>query len=94
MNCFTFAFWKWVREGGYLMIRRSQLPKLFGITSKWHPAMWVPHFLHRTHDKVVTQYVPTDEQKAEHRRVGVLRAWLDLWHFKGKVIGDDHHEEH
>ena len=88
MNCLTYALKKWASDGGYIMIRRSQLRVMFP-RPLWHPVHLVPHFLHRTHDHFVTQYVPTDEQKAEHLRLGLWRAWLDLWSFQGHVIGDD-----
>ena len=88
MNCFTYAIGKRIREGGYLMCRKSYLEKMFPRPA-WHPVHLVPHFLHRTHDHVVTQYVPTEEQKQRHLKVGLWRAWLDLWSFDGEVIGDD-----
>jgi hypothetical protein len=89
MNCLTYAFGKWLREGGYLLVRRSKLAEEFGITSKLHPASWVPHFLHRDHNHVVTQYTATDWQRTCNQQRGLFRTWLTLWHFKGVVVGDD-----
>lgn len=88
MNCFTYAVGKWMNEGGYILMRRSQLRLMFP-RPWWHPVNLVPHFLHRGWDHVVTQYVPTAEQKQKHLKDGLWRAWLDLWHFDGEVIGDD-----
>lgn len=88
MNCLTYAIGKWASEGGYLMVRRSQLRILFP-RPWWHPVHLVPHFLHRSRAHVVTQYVPTEAQKQEHLRGGLWRAWIDLWHFEGHITGDD-----
>lgn len=79
---------KWIDEGGYVIVRQSQLAAMFP-RPWWHPVHLVPHFLHRSWDHKVTQYVPTAAQKAEHLRIGLWRAWLDLWRFDGEVVGDD-----
>jgi len=89
MNCLTYAFNKWLREGGYLLMRKSKLAEEFGIKSKWHPVSWVPHFLHRDKNHVVTQYTATDEQRAANQKRGVLKTWINLWNFEGEIIGDD-----
>jgi hypothetical protein len=95
VNCLTyvlrkgFAERKAGRRWGYLIIRRSQLAFDFGITNPWHPASWVPHFLHRDQFHCITQYLPTPEQRAINRQCGLLRAWLGLWSFEGEVCGDD-----
>ena len=88
-NCLTYALMKWLREGGYLMMRRSALASEFGITSKWHPASWVPHFLHRDKQHNITQFTVTDEQRVANQKRGWFRTWLSIWHFNGHVIGDD-----
>jgi hypothetical protein len=69
-------------------MRRSMAAKHFGIRSKWHPVMWVPHFLHMSKDGVITQYVPTPETVAEHTG-SVWRFWMDLWHFEGRIVTGD-----
>jgi hypothetical protein len=79
----------WFRYGGYLLIRRSRLAQNFGITNKWHPAMWVPHFLHISKELQVTQYIPTKQEKIKDLKRGVnltlLYRCLTLWWFKGYV---------
>ena len=92
MNCLTYALGKWWAEGGYLLIRRSVLARDFGVKSKWHPASWIPHFLHRSKGHVVTQYLPTAEQRLVNAKRGLLRSGLGLWSFDGKVTGDDNAE--
>ena len=89
MNCLTYALNKWLREGGYLLVRQSRLAREFGITSNWHPASWVPHFLHRAKDHTVTQFTATDEQRERNKQRGLFRTWLTLWHFNGEIVGDD-----
>jgi hypothetical protein len=71
------------------MMRQSRLAKDFNITNKWHPASWVPHFLHRDKAHRVTQYTPTDAHREEADKRGILWAYLQLWHFPGNIIGDD-----
>ena len=88
-NCLTYALMKWLREGGYLMMRRSHLAREFGITNKWHPASWVPHFLHRDKQHNVTQYTVTDEHRVKEKEHGLFWAWSRLWTFDGHVTGDD-----
>lgn len=88
MNCLTYVIGRLWAEGGYFMSRRSQLAKLFP-RPKWHPVNFVPHFLHRSEGKVITQYQPTEAQKAHHLKVGLWWAWLDLWSFDGQIEGDD-----
>ena len=92
MNCLTYALRKWWFVGGYLLVRRSQFSRVFNLKS-WHPLYWVPHFLHRDYQHNITQYLPTEEQKAEHQRLGVWWAWLHLWSFRGEVCGDDQPKE-
>ena len=75
-------------EGGSIIIRRSQLANMFP-RPKWHIVNWIPHFLHRTRCLVITQFVPTAGNKERHLKIGLLRAWFDLWSFEGEVIGDD-----
>jgi hypothetical protein len=87
-NCFTYALEKWISEGGYLLIRKSHLSDEFNLT-KWNPLYWVPHFLHRSKDKVITQYSITEEQRVIDRQKGPLYAFLHLWNLKGHTIGDD-----
>ncbi len=83
-NCFTYAFGMWLKTGGYLMIRKSEFIKEFPNASRWHPAHLIPHFLHRSDDRVVTQYKPINAGPPS-----AFRKWLRLWHFEGKVVGDD-----
>ena len=92
MNCLTYAFRKWLDVGGYLIVRRSQFSALFNLPRK-HPLYWVPHFLHRDYQHNITQFMPTEEQKAEHLRMGPWRTWLHLWSFRGEVRGDDQPKE-
>jgi len=87
-NCLAYALRKWATEGGSIIIRRSQLANMFP-RPKWHIVNWIPHFLHRTRCLVITQFVPTARTKERHLKIGLLRAWLDLWSFEGEVIGDD-----
>lgn len=87
-NCLTYALSTWHRDGGYLLVRRSLAARMFGIRSRWHPVMWVPHFLHMSREGVITQYVPTEETVAEHQG-HLLSFWLGLWHFDGRVITGD-----
>lgn len=95
-NCLTYVLGKIRserkagRRGGYILIRRSYLARDFGIHSRWHPASWVPHFLHRDQDGVITQYQPTPEQIERDYRDGLFNTWLRLWKFEGQVIGDDY----
>lgn len=66
-NCFTYVINKMKNEDGYILIRRSRLNQEYNISSKWHPISWLPHFLHRSVDGVITQYTITEEQlKADH----------------------------
>lgn len=95
MNCLIYVLRKIRtertagRRGGYILIRRSYLARDFGITNPWHPASWVPHFLHRDQHGVVTQYQPTEHQKWLNKHAGLFRVWLNLWSFEGEVTGDD-----
>ena len=88
MNCLTYAFSRWISDGGYICCRKSQLCRMFP-RPRWHPVHLVPHFLHRTYEGEVSQYVPTEEQKRIHIEMGLFRSWLSLWRFDGHVIGDD-----
>jgi len=89
MNCLTYAFGKWLREGGYVLMRRSRLAEEFGIVSKWHVIRLVPHFLHRGYDHVVTQYTASEDQKIKDKQRGLFMTWINLWNFDGVIIGDD-----
>lgn len=89
MNCLTYALGKFIKEGGYLMMRRSQFAEVVGIKSKFNPLYWTPHFLHRTKTGVITQYLPTEDQKERHKKLTCFKVWLSLWHFEGVVCGDD-----
>jgi hypothetical protein len=82
-NCLAYALRKWVTEGGSIIIRRSQLAAMFP-RPKWHIVNWIPHFLHRTRCLVITQFVPTARTKERHLKIGLLRAWLGLWSFRGR----------
>ena len=79
----------WIRHGGYLLIRKSRFIDEFPGASHWHLANLVPHFLHRSKDKVITQYLPTDADRAKAAKMGGFRRWLKMWHFDGYVAGDD-----
>ena len=92
MNCLTYALRKYFKEGGYVMMRRSRLASDFNIENKWHPANWVPHFLHRDKSHNITQYTPTNIHREEAQKRGLLWAYLQLWHFSGTVTGDDEME--
>jgi hypothetical protein len=100
MNCLTYVIRKAIQErragrrGGYLIMRRSNLAKEFGITNPRHPASWVPHFLHKDQDRNVTQYVPTPEQRRTNHHRGLFKTWLNLWRFDGVVVGDDDPDEY
>ena len=95
MNCLTYVLRKGAaerragRRWGYLIIRRSRLAADFGISNPWHPAMWVPHFLHRDQFHHVTQYMPTAKQRAINAQRGLWRSWLGLWRFEGDIRSDD-----
>ena len=95
-NCLTYVLGKIRaerkagRRGGYILIRRSYLARDFGITNRWHPASWVPHFLHRDQDGNITQYTPTPEQLVRDKADGLFITWLRLWKFAGMVTGDDY----
>ena len=95
MNCLTYTISKAIEErragrrGGYILMRRSYLARLYGITNRLHPVQLVPHFMHRDQDGNVTQYVPTAAQKREFIQQGLFQTWLRLWHFDGIVVGDD-----
>jgi hypothetical protein len=92
-NCLNYAVGKWWREGGYVLVRRSFIAKECGIESLWHPASWVPHFLHRTKDHVITQFVPTKAQRDRNYKRGIwptlFISWLTLWWHEGEIVGDD-----
>lgn len=89
-NCLTYALRKWRKEGGYLVLRRSQLGKVFRLP-KWHPLHLVPHFLHlRREGERMTHYTPTESQAHKDRHASHWLAWLRLWHFDGvEREGDD-----
>ena len=87
-NCLAYALRKWVTEGGSIIIRRSQLAEMFP-RPRWHPVNWLPHFLHRARCLEITQFVPTEATKERHQKIGLWRAWLELWSFEGEVTGDD-----
>lgn len=87
-NCLSYALSRLFAEGGSIIIRRSRIRRMFP-RPRWHPVNWIPHFLHRSRQLVITQYVPTREQMARHYRMGLWLAWLDLWRFDGEIIGDD-----
>ena len=89
MNCLSYALAKLAKEGGYLMVRRSKFAAVHGITNRWSPFYWVPHFLHRSRAGVVTQYRLTDDQCVRDWKRGAFRSWLGLWDFDGAVAGDD-----
>ena len=93
MNCLTYALRKYFKEGGYVMMRRSRLASDFNIKNKWHPANWVPHFLHRDRSHNITQYTPTNTHREEAQKRGLLWAYLQLWNFSGTVTGDDKMED-
>ena len=87
-NCLTYAIGKWIKEGGYILIRRSHFYKDFNL-SWWHPLYWLPHFLHRSPGKTITQYSPTEEQRKTFREKGLFYTWFRLWHIEGYIRGDD-----
>jgi len=90
MNCLTYAIGKWWVDGGMVRVRRSHLGREFGITSNWHPASWVPHFMHVSEGGVITQYTASPWQKHYDQRRGLFKTWIRLWSFDGVVIvGDD-----
>lgn len=49
-NCLFYALWKWWKEGGYFITRKSR-----------HG--WWPHFLHQHKGGQVTHYVPLYPRK-------------------------------
>jgi len=87
-NCLTYAVSQYAKNGGYLVMRKSQFAKAIG-AGRWHIAHMVPHFLHMDRDKRITQYVPTDEQKQGMLKKGAFKQWLALWHFDGCVVEGD-----
>ena len=88
-NCLTYALSMWLKHGGYLMIRKSRFVDEFPGATRWHPAHLVPHFLHRSREHVITQYTPTDADRAASAHLGGFSRWLKLWHFDGHISGDD-----
>jgi len=88
-NCLTYALGMWLKHGGYLLIRKSRFVDEFPGANWWHPAHLVPHFLHRSKEMVITQYLPTDADRAASVKLGAFRRWLKLWHFDGHITGDD-----
>ena len=88
-NCLTYAVGKYIKAGGYLVVRKSRFAQEIG-ASRWNPAHLVPHFLHMSGDFVLTQYVPTREDRENMRRRGAFRQWLALWHFDGEIREGDH----
>ena len=91
-NCLTYALGKLIstwHAGGALIMRKAHFVDEFPGAGKWHPAHLVPHFLYRSPDHEVTQYVPTDADRAESARMSGFRRWLKLWHFHGQISGDD-----
>ena len=92
-NCLTYALGMWLREGGYIRMRRSMIARLHGV-GKWHVFNLVPHFLHESKAGRLTQLVRTDAENARAKRLGPLLDWLWLWHFTGKVVeGDINYQE-
>ena len=87
-NCLTYAVSQYMKNGGYLVMRKSQFAETIG-AGRWHVAHLVPHFLHMDSDKRITQYVPTEDQKLEMAQKGAFCQWLALWHFDGCVVEDD-----
>ena len=88
-NCLTYALGMWLKEGGYILIRRSLFIKEFANAGKYHPARLVPHFLHRSKSMVVTQYVPSEKSAETMKSLSAFRKWLRLWNFDGVIAGDD-----
>lgn len=92
-NCLSYAVTKWWREGGYIAMRRSLAWELFAVGKRpWYsPArlvIIVPHFLHFDRDGQMTQYVPTPQQVARHKRC-LLKFFFSLLYFRGHVVKGD-----
>lgn len=91
-NCWSYAFRRVVKDGGYLMARRSHSADEIG-AGKTSARWWLPHFLHMDRSGRVTQYRPTeDELDIQNSRW--WRFWMRLPHFSGEVVtGDDKKEQ-
>lgn len=76
-NCLIYALMKYCREGGYILIRKSDLG-------------WWPHFLHGTRpaagDVTVSHFVPLQPFKAR----GLFRFFpIHTLLFRGRVRSED-----
>jgi hypothetical protein len=49
-NCWIYAFWKRIKEGGWLMARKSR----FG---------WWPHYAHMDEKGIITEFAPLAKKK-------------------------------
>lgn len=92
-NCLTYALSMWWHHGGYLLVRRSLAWELFDVSNRpWWTFAWlvgcIPHFLHKSKNGVVTQYVPTPRQVEAHRK-NILSFWFSLFSFEGMVVRGD-----
>jgi hypothetical protein len=88
-NCLTYALGKFIREGGYLVMRKSHIASFHGV-GRYHPFHLVPHFLHMDRKGAVTQLGRTPEEQKKAKELGPLLDWMWLWHFEGHIItGDD-----
>ena len=92
-NCLFYAVGQWLKHGGYILMRRSHFAEEFNVTSRWHPAWYIPHFLHRTKAHEVTQFTADPKFSEMPNTPSKFKAWLMLWWFEGKIIGDDKPKE-
>lgn len=88
MNCFTYAFSKWRKEGGYVRVRRSLLAELKGV-NRFHVYNLLPHFLHESKEGVLTQYKPMKYEDDYIKKASFLRVlWKYLLHDGYIAYGD------
>jgi hypothetical protein len=87
-NCLSYAFNKFRKEGGYLLVRKSGISRLHGVSKK-HILNLVPHFLHMDYTGKITQLTRTEEENNRAKKAGPWKDWMWLWNFKGRVIEGD-----
>lgn len=89
MNCFTYAFSKWWKEGGYVRVRRSLLAEMKGV-GRFHIYNMLPHFLHESKDGVLTQYKPMKYEDDYIKKSSFWRVmWKYFWHDGYIAHGDE-----
>lgn len=86
-NCITWAVPRWLKNGGHLVIRRSEFRNYpFRHPAARWLAKWVPHVMWITPDGILLHYTVTPAQHDAYWDKGLWAVIKSAVHFEGVVL--------